>query len=262
MRILNASLVPHSDPLLSSRQIKANLSDLMANSKYFASRLAGHLSPESSHLSDSVIFDPDEIPTYHVLKQVVQFLSSETNTNAAVLAESHVEQLIYAADFLQIDSVLRLLLAHLRIRMPNNCHPEDMDRRQVMLFLRLLNVLTRHWHLHSVEWDSTGTMICCEKHEKLTGPMTYEKTPQFYICYHFKSIMYEHALVTLTYRSIYALLLSDDLRISEEDVVRTIKMWINFDYKARIQHYSFLLKCVRFDPEMKVGRDRGDMDRD
>lgn len=239
-----------SNPI--SRDIEVHVSDLMVYSKYFQTRFS-----DPTEISPSITFPTREIPSFNILKQIVKLMTGKATT-AVAATEDSLEELINTADFLQIDSVLRALLEYLRRRLPS-VFPDEINRQQVHLYLRLLNVIMKHCHLLSVELDRKGTIHCCAKHGNSggaggvdAGRLTYDISPQFFILYHFKSIMYERALVELNYRSIYSLLLSDHLRISEEDVVRTIKMWINHEYKSRIQHYSFLLRLVRFDPEMKV----------
>lgn len=52
--------------------------------------------------------------------------------------------------------------------------------------------------------------------------------------------------------SLYELLLAEDLLMCEVDVLRTIKMWVNYDVKARQGSFCKLLKCLRPDKAFTV----------
>lgn len=64
--------------------------------------------------------------------------------------------------------------------------------------------------------------------------------------------MYDRAVLQLDYASLRLLLDSDFLRISEEQVLAVIKIWINNDFKDRQQYYGQLLRCLRFDEKVQV----------
>lgn len=215
--------------------------------KYFESKLGPNSGFRIHTLSIGYVFDAKDVPNFNVLLQVLR--SDEVPVIPA--SELELEDLIKTADFLKNDAALYYLSTYLKVNLPKN-GPKYVDRQQVLLYLRLYNILLRTGFLSMIKSDRTGLMHCCQTHATVRNALTYDITPQLFISYHFKSIMYEREVLELSYESIYTLLVGDYLRISEEDVVRTIKMWINYDYTKRRRYYGVLLRCVRFDAKIKV----------
>lgn len=64
----------------------------------------------------------------------------------------------------------------------------------------------------------------------------------------------------MTHKNLYQLdldclmdiLNSNHLNVSEMDVLKTIKMWINHDFETREKYFSKLLECVYYDDSLKV----------
>lgn len=214
---------------------------LKAASGYLEKQLEQELDP-----GNSIVLEPDNVANFNVLELLVGFMQS----SVLVPTESSIENLCYGADFLEMNSALVVLFQFLIDQMPTK-KSWEMDRKQVLMYLRLLNVISKHLQLFPTD-PRRIPLSYCQGPDKIVKTLNFLRKPQFFISYHFKSIMYERSLMELQFRSLYNLLLWDSLRIPEEDVVRTIKMWINYNFEDRINRYRFLLRAVRFDPEMKV----------
>lgn len=74
----------------------------------------------------------------------------------------------------------------------------------------------------------------------------------FIISCNFQEIMYEKSVLDMSLENMCAVLTCWALNITEEDVVRSIKMWINHDYRRRQRHFDQMITCMRYDPDTKV----------
>lgn len=72
----------------------------------------------------------------------------------------------------------------------------------------------------------------------------------FVLAYHFERIWNEPEILYLSHNDLMDILDSKYLMISEKEVLRTIKMWINVDWDERKQYFRSLLRCVR--PDLTV----------
>lgn len=77
-------------------------------------------------------------------------------------------------------------------------------------------------------------------------------TLAIFIAASFQSIMFDKFILNMSFHEIDWILDLDMLNICEEEVLKTIKMWINYDYDVRKQHFPDLIERMRYDPNIKV----------
>lgn len=122
-----------------------------------------------------------------------------------------------------------------------------MCKERLLIYLRTYPTLRRYQAMN--RWQTPKTTLKYNFNNKL-----YEA--QAPVCiglvlsYHFQRIWNEVEVLRLDFNHILELLNSDFLMISEEDVLRTVKMWVNFDLADRRRYFKQLLRCVR--PDLSV----------
>lgn len=186
-----------------------------------------------------------DVISFKVLEMLVVFMESKSLKPT----EATIEQLIVASDYLQIGSALRVLSDYLYTDLGTK-KMDDIRKGTVHMLLRLIDILTRHAKASGYT-HSTRTVIYYNNNAR---PQAIKCTNEvlLYLAYHFKTVMYDHGLLKLDIDTFEKILKSDFLRLSEEEVVRIIKIWTNFDFNNRKQYYGSLIKCVRFDETMTV----------
>lgn len=157
--------------------------------------------------------EPNMIP-FEILEKVFVY----TRTRTILVTRATISDLILAADFFQMD-LLKAKIAH-RIQLDN--------RRQIVDPKNSLQL----WSL-------------CTHSECLKKPL------EAIIAADFEFIMYESSFLSLDVQPVATITSWDSLNIKTEKVVfYAIKMWIDFAYCDRQQHFMRLLGCVRFDPQV------------
>lgn len=137
-----------------------------------------------------------------------------------------VEQMILAADYLQMDSAMELLYPQLFEI--HSFHRRDWTpKRTILMWLRLYNIIREH----AIKMKIERNRYHCFVHS------TAEQ---------FRRVLHEVDVIRLLNEDrIFELLKSCYLNISEEDVLKTIKVWISYDYDARRPSFQKLLHCIR-----------------
>lgn len=111
------------------------------------------------------------------------------------------EKFLVALDFLQMTSVLEELIEDLYTEL-SKCNIEDLPKSTVQMLLRQFSILLRH---------EKATSNLCSLRTLLTvngkGKLSCDNNAQLYIAYHFRSIMYDRAVLQLDYASLRLLLL-------------------------------------------------------
>lgn len=231
-------LMTDSHPL---RTVQTKKSDLSASSKYFEAMFQSSFNESTSH---TICLGGDVI-SFRILEMLVVFMESKSLKPT----EATIEQLIVAADYLQIGSALRFLSDYLYTDLGSK-KMDDIRKGAIHMLLRLIDILCRHA-------KASGYTHCTRTvtyYNNNSRPQAIKCTNEvnLYLAYHFKTVMYDHGLLKLDIDTFEKILKSDFLRLSEEEVVRIIKIWTNFDFENRKQHYGALIKCVRFDETMTV----------
>lgn len=223
------------------RTIQTRKSELIAASTYFETLFHSSFNESTS---DTITLGGDVV-SFQVLEMLVVFMESQ----ALRPTEATVEQLFVAADYLQISSALRVLCDYLYADLAAK-KLDDIRKGTVHMLLRLLDILSRFARASGYTYG-TRTVTYINNHAR---PQAIKCTNEanLYLAYHFKTVMYDHGLLKLDIDSFEKVLRSDFLRLSEEEVVRIIKIWTNHAFDERRQHFGTLIKCVRFDETMKV----------
>lgn len=228
------SLIPY-------RTVQTRKADLIASSQYFETMFQSSFNESTSN----TITLSGDVVSFKILEMLVVFMESK----ALKPTEATVEQLFVAADYLQISSALRVLCDYLYGDLGTR-KLDDIRKGAVHMLLRLIDILSRFAKGSGYTY-STRTVTYINNHSR---PQAIKCTNEvnLYIAYHFKTVMYDHGLLKLDFETFEKILRSDFLRLSEEEVVRIIKIWTNFDFETRRPHFGALIKCVRFDEAMTV----------
>lgn len=160
----------------------------------------------------------------------------------------NVEELIFAADYLEMNSALQILLVYLSKDLSNQ-DPKTMKRQVLLMYLRLMRII-----------GDKEPKVGLKKYTAVTKEykkVTWQVCPSAIniIAMKFKSVMYEKSVLDLDYIDLYDILSCNGLNIQEEDVARTIKMWVNYKYSDRKKDFASLIRCMRFDKDMEVSFD-------
>lgn len=213
---------------------------MIAASKYFETMFHSNFNDRNS----ATITIGGDVINFNVLEKLVVFMESK----ALKPTDATLEQLFVAADYLQISSALRVLSDHLYTDLGSK-RLDDVRRSCVHRLLRLIDILTRFAKSSGYSHLTRTVMYPTNSRP---SPIKCSNDAVLYIAYHFKTIMFDHALLKLDYSVFERIVKSDFLRITEEEVVRSIKIWINHDYQERKKYFGPLIKCVRFDDTMSV----------
>lgn len=190
--------------------------------------------------TSEVKFDPNII-AYSALSDLVDYMWTDTLTPTM----DRVEQLILAADYLQMKAALKLLVEFLYQDMAKQ-DPSKMKRQVLLMYLRLIRIIKDH----PIKVEAINYIgVTKDKKER-----TWSKAPDVdtIIAMGFKSVMFEKSVLELSFIDLEEILDSHALNISEKDVVRTIKMWINYKFDERKGHFPELIRCMRYDKDMEV----------
>lgn len=146
--------------------------------------------------------------------EILQKVFEYTRTRKIAVTRATVSNLLLAADFFQMD----LLKGEIADQIRNSRH----------LIVDHQNCL-RLW-------------LMSQNSECLRKPL------ETIIAADFEFIMYESSFLMLDVDAVATITAWDELNVkTEETVFHAIKMWIDFAYSDRQQHFMRLLGCVRFD---------------
>lgn len=174
--------------------------------------------------------------------------------------EDNIEQMILAADFLECPVILDALMLDITDDLENQMKDLEMTPKCVVLkYLRLYAVL-RGQEFDQDEDDlddspTTTQLSFCNAGSKES--FVREEFPisiKFLVASHLKLVLNEYALVQLEENHIHELLSSDDLRITEKEVLAVIKRWIYHDFEERKESWVKLLSCLRVDYSLSVSQ--------
>lgn len=188
-------------------------------------------------------FDSNTV-SYEALGTLIKFMDSGKLKPTKV----DVEQLVVAADYLQIDAAMILLLEYLYDLLGGTLASMDNLPKDILLVcLRLYSIVRQFEIKHKYQ------------HKKYTIPEDRKTTStpksvciEFVLAHHLGRLLNEVPLLHLDEERLYEILISDDLRISEVDVLRVVKVWVNYEYASRQKHFVDLIRCVRPDVNMTV----------
>lgn len=207
-------------------------------------KLSKYFEGSASFPGLELIFD-SKIVSFEALQMLVKFLE----TGDLKSTPNNFEQLLLAADYLQIDSAMTHLVEYLQNNLKSQMFAmRKITKKQLIEYLRMFPTVRRYEIKHNFKHQQV-LLACDNDRRKRSNSVCIG----FLLAHHFKRIMYVKEVMNLDRDRIYELLSSDQLRISEEDVLKTIKMWINFGLEERREHFRGLLSCVRPDPSLSVG---------
>lgn len=211
--------------------MKANLTVLAQHSKYFEGN--------ASFSADGEVTFDSKIVSFAALKKIIAYLVS-ADLNPTI---EDFDKLWLAADYLQIDAALELLFQFLYkdLEMEMKCL-SDTPKAKLLVYLRSY-AFTRRYEIKTNYEYKKMTLNYTQYKE------TYEHSAPIFIgvilSYHFQRIWNEPEVVNLDLQWLREIIVSNYLLISEEEVLRTVKMWVNYDLNTRKKSFQTLLKCVR-----------------
>lgn len=227
------------------RTLQANKTTLAAHSKYFE----GSVSFADSELS----FDP-KIITFEVLDKLVKFMESDVFKPTM----DDVELLFYSADYLQIESAIKILVEFLHVEAGKQMkNLEATPKEYLLVYLRLYPTL-RSYELKE-NYDHTTQDISHFIQNFRGSNVLRPVCIRFLIAANFKKVINELPVLELSEENLFEILSSDDLRVSEEDVLRTCKMWTYYDMSERRDAFPRLVRCIRADKTMTVSGKRSNI---
>lgn len=221
------------------RTLKANKTVLAKHSKYFQGTI--------TFAEGEVTFDP-KIVAFDVLDKLVKYM--ETGTFKPTMDDA--EQLFYAADYLQVEGALSALVEFLHTEANRQMKDlENTPKEYILIYLRLYSQFRRYETKENFEHATLdiGNMI---KGNRTSTNVIRPVCIKFLIAVHFKKVINELPILEMEEDHLFELLSSDDLRISEEDVLRTIKMWCFYNLEARRDSFPKMVRCLRVDKSMTV----------
>lgn len=213
--------------------MEANLTVLAQNSKYFEGNV-------SFSADGEVTFD-SEIVSFRALKKIICFLESGGDLSPSM---EDFEELLSAADYLQVDSALALLVEYLHTDLGVEIRKNftSFSKKKLVLYLSSFAAVRRYEITH--KYDPGNITLWNPGYPKNTRK-DVPRSFGFVLSYHFDRIMNELEVLQLNLDGLTELLTSDYLIITEANVLRTIKMWVYFDFRGRRKFFSQLLECVR-----------------
>lgn len=194
--------------------------------------------------NSEIKFDPKIIPL-PTLNLLVKYMQ----TDELKPTLDNIESLFHAADYLHMDMCLEVLMRFLHDDMATQ-QPGKMKRSIILIYVRLLPIICRY--KKDIGFECAKIKLVPVLNGADQSYWDCSVYAYGYIAMRFKSVMYEKCVLELPYDCIKGILDINILNIPEEDVARTVKMWINYDFDARQQHFPTLIRCMRFDKTMDV----------
>lgn len=130
-------------------------------------------------------------------------------------------------------------------------YPGQIDRSLLLMYCRIWTTVECSAYVIGFK-ILRHIMIGVNDRGQEKGQYCFLMNITIFIAAGFQSIMFDKFVLDLPVEYIRCLLDADLLNLSEEDVLKTIKMWINHDFEARRIHFPDLIRSMRFDKDMKV----------
>lgn len=190
------------------------------------------------------MFDP-EIISFDILKRIIGYIEMGV-VKHAVLDE--VEELLAAADYLQADFVFGSMICFMHLEAEK--WMQDMDRGAEMRKQDLLVLLRVYRLIYNYEKritfpHKTMAMEHRTRSSKEKASCICNLCPKFLLVANFKRLINELAVLQMEEHILHDLLSDDHLRLTEEEVLRVVKMWCYFNLAERRESFERLVKCVR-----------------
>lgn len=202
---------------------------LVKASKYFA----GCLSFDSD--TPEVIFDA-KVVSFDALEMIAHFIELGEITPTF----DNMEEIFRAADYLQMEPLLKMLYDHLVTEMKKLPPKSNQTARSTLRkFLRIHQIVRQFITRNDIKEPPYSYSY---------GKLSIE----MFLALNFELINFEVEVLEFPLEIIQEFLSSNILSITERDVLKTIKMWINHDLATRKQYFTKLLNCVRYNSSMKV----------
>lgn len=157
----------------------------------------------------------------------------------------NLEHLFYAADYLKMDSALKILYNYLHEQLLAKEDPTNISKANLLMYLRIFNIVHNYQTDHDIEPSSQELLIL----DKSRG---CQISLVFFLAIHFERVMLDKAVLQLEPENLYDILVSNVLNLPGRDVMRTIKSWVNHDYEKRKESFESLLECVYYSNELMV----------
>lgn len=199
-------------------------------------------------INQKVVFD-SKIVSFGALQMLVEYF--KTGKLEPKLPD--LELLLIAADSLQTDWAMAHLFKYLHEVVASQISDmRKLTKELLLTYLRMYPLVYRYEKKYKFQHKIIKMPI---PKEDASLPQAYLNIPvciTFVLAHHFERIMNEPQILDLERDRIYEILSSDHLHISERDVLRTIKLWVNYKLKRRKKHFVGLTKCIRPDPNLPV----------
>lgn len=164
-----------------------------------------------------------------------------------------LELLFIAADYLQIDSATALLVVYLHDVVASHMGAtRKLTKELLLMYLRIYPLVYRYEIKHNYKHKMMEIDILKEFPAPIEQFLHIPVCIRLVLTQHFYRIMNEIEILDLDRDCIYELLTSDYLLITERDVLRTIKLWVNYDLNERRKYFCGLTKCIRPEPNLTV----------
>lgn len=220
--------------LLLRRFLEVDQTILVKQSKYFEGC-------DSFSSKENIVFD-SKIVSFGALQALIVYL--ETGKLEPKLDD--LELLFIAADYLQIDSATALLVVYLHEVVPSQLNViRKFTKELLLMYLRIYPLVYRYEIKHNYQHITIQDKFHAKE-------ISESICIRFVLAQHFDRIMNEIEILDLDRDCIYELLTSDYLLITERDVLRTIKLWVNYDLNERRKYFCGLTKCIRPEPNLTV----------
>lgn len=187
-------------------------------------------------------------PSIAALEELIKFM--ETGEFQPTM--DNIEHLIYVTVSFEweMESALKILLDFLHGNLAKR-NPGQTDRKIILMFVRFWKDF--EYCVNRIGYKSPlHRMIPVNALGQENEPFKIVLSPPRFIYAGFQSIMFEKCVLDLGVNYMRWILDAQILNITEEDVLKTIKMWINHDYDARKQHFPDLIRCMRYDENMRI----------
>lgn len=208
------------DQIFLFRSLEADLSILAEKSKYFEGCV--------SFVEKEITFDSKIVP-FFALENLVQYCCE---SRALYPKPEDIEQMIVAADYLQMENAMKALCERFSYTVPSRQagYGDQLPKATIHMWLRLYNIIGKQKGFDETKMNWFG--------ERMARQL--------------KRVLHEVHFFKLDEDRLYYLMSSSHLRLTEEEVLKTIKAWINYDYEGRKTSFGRLARCVRPHPDLTV----------
>lgn len=205
------------------RSLEADLSILADKSKYFEDCV--------SFAEKGITFDSKIVP-FFALENLVQHCCDCESHYFLQAKPEEFEQLIVAADYLQMEHAMKVLCERFSYTIPSRLSGsgDQLPKATIHMWLRLYNIIGKQKGFDETKMNWFG--------ERMARQL--------------KRVLHEVHFFKLDEDRLYDLMSSSHLRLTEEEVLKTIKAWINYDYEERKTSFGRLARCIRPHPDLTV----------